>query len=584
MARGTLRIYLGAAPGVGKTYAMLDEAHRRKARGTDVVVGLVETHGRARTRAMIGDLEVVPRRTLAYRGTTSRRWTSTPSSPAGPRWSASTSSRTPTSRARRNEKRWQDVEELLDAGITVLTTVNVQHLESVNDVVEKITGIRQQETVPDAIVRGADQVELVDITPEALRRRMAHGNVYAADKIDAALGNYFRVGNLTALRELALLWLADKVDDALQQYRRDHDIAETWETRERVVVALTGGPEGETLIRRAGRIAARGGADLLGVHVSPVGRAGRRRVPSIWRGSATWSSRSAAATTRSSATTSRHALIDFARAENATQLVLGASRRSALAAFFTGPGIGASTVRLSGDIDVHMVTHEQVGRGRRLPDITGGLTARSGCSERCSRLVLLPVTHGRAGQSARPAQPDERPAGLPARRAGGHTRRRRLTRAGRGGCRRACCSTTTSRPPIHRLTISAAGQRHRPRRVRPDGGGGQLGRRPRRAPYHSGRPGQSRVAHSRDRGGQRAARRGGAAGTAGTAQGGSVPRHRSPCSKASTTADGTLEGRRLGRRTAEPRLPPTATPAPPAAIGSRWWSAAGCPDRRISGC
>ncbi len=169
----------------------------------------------------------------------------------------------------RHEKRWQDVEELLDAGITVITTVNIQHLESLNDVVQQITGVPQRETVPDEVVRRAEQIELVDMAPEALRRRLAHGNVYAPDKVDAALGNYFRVGNLTALRELALLWLADKVDEQLDRYRADHGIDATWETRERVVVALTGGPEGDTLIRRAARIAARTkGADLLAVHVA----------------------------------------------------------------------------------------------------------------------------------------------------------------------------------------------------------------------------------------------------------------------------------------------------------------------------
>ena len=169
----------------------------------------------------------------------------------------------------RNAKRWQDIEELLDAGITVLTTVNIQHLESLNDVVATITGVPQRETVPDEVVRRAEQVELVDMTPEALRRRMAHGNVYQPEKVDAALGNYFRVGNLTALRELALLWLADKVDDQLDRYRAEHHIDTTWETRERIVVALTGGPEGDTLIRRGARVAARTkGADLMAVHVA----------------------------------------------------------------------------------------------------------------------------------------------------------------------------------------------------------------------------------------------------------------------------------------------------------------------------
>src|SRR6266516_3373502 len=191
MARGRLRIYLGAAPGVGKTFAMLNEGTRRRARGTDVVVGLVETHGRANTAAQIGLIDEIAH-------------TNVPGS--------------------RNEKRWQDVAELLDAGIDVVSTLNMQHLESVNDVVERITGVKQHETIPDAIVRAAEQVELVDMTPEALRRRMAHGNIYPPDRIDASLGNYFRPGNLAALRELALLWVADKVDEALQDYMDDHGI------------------------------------------------------------------------------------------------------------------------------------------------------------------------------------------------------------------------------------------------------------------------------------------------------------------------------------------------------------------------
>jgi two-component system sensor histidine kinase KdpD len=230
MADGRLRIYLGAAPGVGKTYGMLCEAHRRRERGTDVVVGLVETHGRPRTATMLDGLETVSRRVIDYRGATfteldvdailARR-------PTVVLIDELAHSNVPGSR---NAKRWQDVNELLDAGIDVLSTLNIQHLESLNDVVERITGVPQRETVPDAVVRGAAQVELVDMTPEALRRRMAHGNVYTAEKIDAALGNYFRVGNLTALRELALLWLADKVDDQLDRYRADHRISRTWET------------------------------------------------------------------------------------------------------------------------------------------------------------------------------------------------------------------------------------------------------------------------------------------------------------------------------------------------------------------
>ncbi|GAB3855161.1 hypothetical protein GCM10029963_49370 [Micromonospora andamanensis] len=244
MPRGELRIYLGAAPGVGKTYAMLEEAHRRAERGTDVVIGFVETHGRRHTAAMIGELEQVPRRTIAYRGAEFTEMDLDGVLTRRPEVAVVDELAHTNVPGSRNEKRWQDVQELLDAGTTVLTTVNIQHLESLNDVVAQITGTIQRETVPDAVVRAAEQVELVDMTPEALRRRMAHGNIYRPDKIDAALGNYFRVGNLTALRELALLWLADKVDEQLDAYRAQQGISATWEARERVVVALTGGPEG----------------------------------------------------------------------------------------------------------------------------------------------------------------------------------------------------------------------------------------------------------------------------------------------------------------------------------------------------
>jgi two-component system, OmpR family, sensor histidine kinase KdpD len=390
MTRGTLRIYLGAAPGVGKTYAMLDEAHRRRARGTDVVVGFLETHGRVKTLAKVGDLEVMPRKIVTYRGTDFEEMDVDALLARAPEVACVDELAHTNIPGSRNEKRWQDVQELLDAGITVLTNVNIQHLESVNDVVEKITGIRQQETVPDWVVRGAEQVELIDITPEALRRRMAHGNIYAPDKVDAALGNYFRVGNLTALREIALLWLADKVDETLTQYRKDHDIDDTWETRERVVVALTGGPEGETLIRRAGRIAARGGAALVAVHVSksdglsgasPATLSGQRALVESLGGSYH----------EIVGDSISQALIDFARGQNATQLVLGASRRSTVSRLLTGVGIGAGTVRLAGDIDVHIVTHEEMGRGRALPAMTGGLTPRRRMQGAALATVLLPA-------------------------------------------------------------------------------------------------------------------------------------------------------------------------------------------------
>ena len=375
--RGHLRIYLGSAAGVGKSYAMLCEGHRRAERGADVVVGFAEAHGRPNTSALLDGLEIIPRAQLEYRGSTFEEMDLDALLARHPEIALVDEFAHTNVPGSRHEKRWQDVEELLDAGIDVISAVNIQHLESLNDVVEKITGVPQRETVPDAIVRAADQVEMVDMTAEALRRRMAHGNIYPPEKIDAALTNYFRSGNLSALRELALLWLADKVDEGLQRYRTEHKITSAWEARERVVVALTGGPEGRTLIRRAARIAARSaGGDLLAVHVTksdgltgadPAALASQRRLVESVGGSYH----------QVVGDDIPEALLTFARAENATQLVLGASRRSWWLAMLTGPGIGSRTIRGSGDIDVHIVTHGHMGRGRGLvPRRRGAITLR----------------------------------------------------------------------------------------------------------------------------------------------------------------------------------------------------------------
>ncbi|MBC9729205.1 DUF4118 domain-containing protein [Streptomyces sp. TRM68367] len=377
MARGKLRIYLGAAPGVGKTYAMLSEAHRRVERGTDCVVAFVEHHDRPRTEVMLHGLEQIPRRELEYRGTTFTEMDVDAVLARKPQVALVDELAHTNVPGSRHTKRWQDVEELLAAGIDVISTVNIQHLESLGDVGEAITGIRQKETVPDEVVRRADQIELVDMSPQALRRRMAHGNIYKPDKVDAALSNYFRPGNLTALRELALLWVADRVDEYLQQYRGEHDIRTTWQARERIVVGLTGGPEGHTLIRRAARLAEKGaGGEVLAVYIarsdgltsaSPKQLAVQRTLVEDLGG------------------TFHHvigddipnALLDFARGVNATQIVLGASRRKSWQYMFE-PGVSATVARESGpDLDVHIVTHDEVAKGRGLPLARGARLGRA---------------------------------------------------------------------------------------------------------------------------------------------------------------------------------------------------------------
>ncbi|MFD8391647.1 DUF4118 domain-containing protein [Streptomyces sp. NPDC059680] len=377
MARGRLRIYLGAAPGVGKTYAMLSEAHRRIERGTDCVVAFVEHHHRPRTEVMLHGLEQVPRRELTYRGSVFTEMDVDAVLARRPQVALVDELPHTNIPGSRNAKRWQDVEELLAAGIDVISTVNIQHLESLGDVVESITGVRQQETVPDEVVRRADQIELVDMSPQALRRRMAHGNIYQPDKVDAALSNYFRPGNLTALRELALLWVADRVDEYLNEYRREHRVSAIWGSRERIVVGLTGGPEGRTLIRRAARLAEKGaGGEVLAVYISrsdgltsasPKELADQRTLVEDLGG------------------TFHHvvgddipaALLDFARGVNATQIVLGVSRRRSWQYVF-GPGVGATVARESGpDLDVHLITHDEAGKGRGLPVARGARLGRS---------------------------------------------------------------------------------------------------------------------------------------------------------------------------------------------------------------
>ena len=347
MGRGQLRVYLGAAPGVGKTFRMLGEGQRRKARGADVVIALLETHGRLQTAAAAEGLEVVPRRSVDYRGGSFGEMDVEAVVARHPELALVDELAHTNIPGSANEKRWQDVVALLNAGINVITTVNIQHLESVNDVVERITGVPQRETVPDAVVRAADQIELVDMTAEALRRRLAHGNVYAPDKVDAALAQYFRVGNLTALRELALLWLADSVEEGLQRYREAHHIENTWETRERVVVALTGGPEGELLVRRAARIAARGSADLLAVHVARTDGLSSGTPAHLPEQQALVESLGGRYHVLSG-DDAPEAVLQFARAENATQLVIGTSRRPWLQRVVGGLGTAATIVDRSG--------------------------------------------------------------------------------------------------------------------------------------------------------------------------------------------------------------------------------------------
>jgi two-component system sensor histidine kinase KdpD len=358
MARGTLRIYLGAAAGVGKTFAMLNEGRRRAEYGEDVVVGFVESHGRHKTAEQVGALEVVPRKRMRYRDGEFEELDVDSVLARRPQVALVDELAHTNVPGSRNEKRWQDVEQLLEAGIGVISTLNIQHLESLNDVVEQITSVKQRETIPDEVVRRADELQLVDLTPVALRNRLARGDVYPPERIDTALANYFRPGNLSALRELALAWLADRVDEGLAEYRRRHGIEQPWETRERVLVALTGSSDGERLVRRAARIAQRSKGDLVAVHVVPQDGLAAPSAALLAQQRALVAELGGTYHEVAGADVGE-ALLDAARSLNATQIVMGATRRSHWQRLTRGSVIGR-VIRESGTaIDIHVISHPE---------------------------------------------------------------------------------------------------------------------------------------------------------------------------------------------------------------------------------
>lgn len=353
---GQFRLYLGAAAGVGKTYAALSEARRRRDRGADVVIGFAEAHDRPRTAELLGGLEVVPRRRVSYRGTEFEEMDLDAVLARRPEVAVVDElAHTNVPGAGRHAKRWEDVIELLDAGIAVISTVNIQHLESVADAVERMTQVAVRERVPDWVVRRADQIELVDSSPEQLRRRMLHGNIYPPAKISQALTNFFRTENLTALRELALRFLADETEEELLAYLQRHAVTKLWETTERIMAAVTGAPGSDGVVRRAARIAGRVKAELDVVHVVPADAPADVDPPAI------------AALRQLSADLGAHwhelhaddpvrAILDLARAQQTTQIVLGSSRRSRLHELTKGSFLRRIVREASdADVDVHII-------------------------------------------------------------------------------------------------------------------------------------------------------------------------------------------------------------------------------------
>lgn len=265
--RGRLKIFLGAAPGVGKTYAMLEDAQARRREGTEVVVGVVETHGRAETAALLEGLPTLPPRVIEYRGRSFGELDLDAVLARRPKVVLVDELAHTNIPGSRHVKRWQDVEEILDVGIDVSTTLNVQHLESLNDVVERIAGIRVRETLPDGVLQRADEIELIDLPPEELIKRLREGKVYVPEQARRALDHFFSPGTLTALREMALRQAAERVDSQMLRYMRSHAIAGPWPTRERILVCVGGGPEAARLVRTAKRAAERRDAPWVALHV-----------------------------------------------------------------------------------------------------------------------------------------------------------------------------------------------------------------------------------------------------------------------------------------------------------------------------
>ena len=360
--RGKLRVYVGAAPGVGKTYAALEEIHDLVTEGTDAVVGFVETHGRKDTARLLEGLEVVPRRSVEHRGAEFEEMDTKAILVRDPEIALIDELAHTNVPGSGHPKRWQDVEDILEAGIDVISTVNIQHFESLNDVVEEITGVSQREVIPDQVVRKADEIHLVDLTQQAVRERMAAGKIYPAERVDAALSNFFRPGNLGALRELALSWTAERVDEAVAAYRHDHGIDSQWETRERVIVGITGTEGGDDTIRRAARMAMRSKGELLGVHVRSTEGLSVVSTPHLAE------HRELLERLGGEYQEVAHAdvgesLVSFARAHNATQLVIGATRRNRWQELVAGSVI-QRVLRLSGDIDVHVISNPVGARSR----------------------------------------------------------------------------------------------------------------------------------------------------------------------------------------------------------------------------
>jgi two-component system sensor histidine kinase KdpD len=360
--RGKLKLIFGACAGVGKTFAMLSAAHMLKQQGMDVVVGLVETHGRADTAELLQGLEILPPKKIEYRGRQLTEFDLDAALARRPTVLIVDELAHTNVAGSRHAKRWQDVQELLDAGIDVFTTVNVQHLESLNDIVGQITGIRVWETIPDTVFDHADEVTVVDLPADELLQRLKEGKVYIPHQAERAIQNFFRKGNLIALRELALRRTADRVDAQMREYREDKSIRGMWQAKERLLVCVGPGPDAEKLIRSAARLAGNLHADWIAAYVETprlqrLPKETRDRILKILRLAQELGAETTTMTGEDAAST----LFSYARSRNVSKLVVGKTSRPGWRRRFSIP-LAEELSLMASDIDVYVVGHEPAGR------------------------------------------------------------------------------------------------------------------------------------------------------------------------------------------------------------------------------
>ena len=356
-AKGSLKLFLGYAPGVGKTYGMLSEAIRRKARGEDVVIGIVENHGRKGIIELAQQLETIPRKKIDYKGTLFEEMDTDgilARSPTVVLVDELAHTNIPGSKHR---KRYEDVLELLEAKIDVISTVNIQHIESIAPTVRAITGVAVRETVPDWVLQVADETVMVDLTPEALQNRMKRGDVYDRDKVEQALKNFFRRGNLIALRELALRQVAEQVDRSLESYMVEKDIRESWTVRERIAVLISANPKAQYLVARAARMARRMDADLYAVHIDTDHGSPSEQDRKLLDANMQFAESLGAKTVRLKGDNVADATAQFVREKHITQVIFGRTAVEGLRKLLFLNAINRF-LRDAPAVDVHIVTQE----------------------------------------------------------------------------------------------------------------------------------------------------------------------------------------------------------------------------------